>query len=46
MNAGGFGSWLHENSLDNRNKIESIYIKNSVIGMVGEESYLLNENIS
>ncbi len=46
LNAGGFGSWLHENSSDNGNKIESIYIKNSVIGMVGEETYLLNENIS
>lgn len=46
LNAGGFGSWLQENSSDYRDKIESIYIKNSVIGMVGEEGYLLNENIS
>jgi transketolase len=44
LNAGGFGSWLSENT-KNSNKIESLYIKTSVIGMVGDEDYLLKTNL-
>lgn len=45
LNSGGFGSWLAENIKDHTNKVESIYIDNSVIGMVGDEGYLLNKNM-
>ena len=48
LNSGGFGSWLIENISTNkqRNKIKSIHINHSVIGMVGNEDYLLKNNIS
>ena len=43
----GFGSWIVENIQPNklRNKISSIYINDSVIGMVGNEDYLIEKNI-
>ena len=44
IKSGGFGSWLIE-STNNNNKIESICINDSVIGMVGSEDYLLNKTI-
>jgi len=41
LKSGGFGSWLTENISKNEDKINFFCIKNTVIGEVGSEEYLL-----
>lgn len=43
LKSGGFGSWIKENfnELENKTKIKSFYIKDSIIGKVGDENFLL-----